>query len=223
MSEDELKRIYEAIIRVEKLVELSDAYSAIVNYLLWAVIAPVGALLSAIFYIILGPQLLTGIIVLLMWFFLIIMYWIALKFMGKASRALLLHRLGEERKAIIKNVKRKMAMVWILLFSLYAVLSIIMPVDVWYFRIIPPTALCLVVATGNLLMYLIPRKYLGIRRSEIKVTIITLYALTPVVALASLRDMYLGYMVFAAVVGISYLCTALYMLNYMFKYIFIER
>ncbi len=220
---EELEKIYEALIKVEKLVELSDAYSAIVNYLLWAVIAPVGALLSAILYIILGPQLLTGILVLLMWFLLIIMYWLALKFMGKAPRSLLLHKLGEEYRVTIKNVKRKMAMVWILLFTLYVVLSIIMPVDVWYFRIIPPTALCLVVATGNLLIYLMLRKYLGIRRNEVKVTIITLYVLTPIVALASLKDMYLGYMVFAAVVGLSYLCTALYMLNHIFKYIFIER
>ena len=220
---EELEKIYEALIKVEKLVELSDAYNAIVNYLLWAVIAPVGALLSAILYIILGPQLLTGIIVLLMWLLLVIMYWTVLKFMGKAPRAFLLHKLGEEYRITIKNIKRKMAIAWILLFSLYVVLAMVIPMDAWYFRIIPPTALCLVVATGNLLMYLIPRKYLGIRRNEIRVAIITLYALTPIVSLASLKDMYLGYMVFAAVVGISYLCTALYMLNYISKYMFIER
>lgn len=108
-------------------------------------------------------------------------------------------------------------------FGIYMLVCVIFSSHELVYKVLQPTLLCIVIATGNLASYIIFELRVGIARDEIKTNVAMLYALTPLAALAEFKGLYMGFLVFAADVGLSYLITALYMLNNIFKYIFLEK
>lgn len=227
MSLEEIKELHKILLRFDKIVEITSIYKGAINYLFWAVIAPVGALLTAVAYGVLNINIWTHIIVITLWACLIVFCLTTSRELGGMYGLRSIY--GREENRVeeylrkIREYERKELMIWIILFTVYAIVTVTTtPYGTQYWSMVVTSGFCIIIASGNLGTYILLKRAIERDRRETLIVALILYLMSPIVGLVSLKAFYLGFMLFAAVVGLSYLCASAYLLSKFFKYVFLE-
>jgi len=226
MSLEEIKELHKILLRLDKTIEITSIYKVAVIYLSWAVIAPVGALLTAVVYGVLNINLWAHTIVITIWVCLVVFCFTMSRKLGGMYR---IESIYIKEKDKVEEYLRKLKsnemnelLIWILLYIIYVMVTMVIPYGTQYWSIVVTSGLCITIASGNLGKYVLLKRTKGKGRKEILLVALILYLISPIVGLVSLKAFYLGFMLFAAVVGLSYLCASAYLLSKFFKYVFLE-